>query len=129
MEFVLTFPYLGTMLNLRGNWKAAWDHASQKTGLAYHNAVKGGVFYQAGSLSAMLDFARAIIWPHFDSLMAITGVGGADANAFYSVADECIEKVLRSVAGYARMNVAALRIESGVWDTKTRAQMLLMASC
>ena len=38
----------------------------------------------------------------------------------------CIEKVLRSIAGYARMNVAALRIESGVWDTKTRAQMLLM---
>ena len=36
-----------------------------------------------------------------------------------------IEKVLRSIAGYARMNVAALRIESGLWDTKTRAQMLL----
>ena len=74
----------------------------------------------------MLDFARAIIWPHFDSLMSITGVGGKDASAFYSVADECIEKVLRSIAGYARMNAAALRIESGVWDTKTRAQMLLM---
>ena len=88
--------------------------------------MKGGVFYRADSLSAMLDFARAIIWPHFDSLMAITGVGGADANAFYSVADVCIEKVFRSISGYARMNVAALRIESGVWDTKTRAQMLLM---
>ena len=125
VEFVLTFPYLGTMLNSCGNWKAAWDHASQKAGFAYHNAVKGGVFYRAGSLSAMLDFARAIIWPHFDSLMVITGVGGADANAFYIVADVCIEKVLRSIAGYA-MNVAALRIESGVWDTKTRAQMLLI---
>ena len=51
--------------------------------------------------------------------------GGADSSAFYSVADECIGKVLRSIAGYARMNVAALRIESGVWDTRTRAQMLL----
>ena len=73
----------------------------------------------------MLDFARAVILPHFDSLMSITGAGGAGASAFYAAADECIEKVLRSIAGYARMNVAALRIESGVWDTKTRAQMLL----
>ena len=125
VEFVSTFSYLGTVLNSRGNWKSAWAHASKKAGQAYHNAVKGGLFYRAGSLSAMLDFARAIIWPHFDSLMAITGAGSANTSAFYSVADECIGKVLRSIAGYARMNVAALRIESGVWDTRTRAQMLL----
>ena len=55
--------------------------------------MKGGLFYRAGSLSAMLDFARAIIWPHFDSLMAITGAGGANTSAFYSVADECIRLV------------------------------------
>ena len=58
-------------------------------------------------------------------MMAVTGAGGTDTSAFYSVADECIEKALRSIAGYARMNVTALRIESGVWDTKTRVQMLL----
>ena len=73
----------------------------------------------------MLDFTRAVILPHFDSMMAITGSGGTDKSAFYGAADECIEKVLRSIAGYARMNVTALRIESGIWDTKTRAQMLL----
>ena len=52
-------------------------------------------------------------------------VGGTDTSAFYSAADKCIEKVLKSIAGYARVNVTALRIESGVWDTKTRAHMLL----
>ena len=44
VEFVLTFSYLGTMLNSRGNWEAAWKHASQKAGLTYRNAVKGGDF-------------------------------------------------------------------------------------
>ena len=76
VEFVSKFSYLGIVLNSRGNWKSAWAHASKKAGQSYHNAVKGGLFYRAGSLSAMLDFARAIIWPHFDSLMAITGQEG-----------------------------------------------------
>ena len=75
VEFVSKFSYLGTMLNSHGNWEAAWDHASQKAVFAYHNAVMGGVFFRAGSFSAMLDFARAKIWPHFNSIMAITGVG------------------------------------------------------
>ena len=84
----------------------------------------GSSFVQ-GSFSSMLDFARAKIWPHFDSIMAITGVGGSDTSAFHNVADVCIGKVLRSIAGYARMNATVLRIESGVWDTITRAHMLL----
>ena len=57
--------------------------------------------------------------------MAIAGVGGTDASAFHNGADDLIDKVLKSIAGYARMNVTALRIESGVWDTITRALMLL----
>ena len=73
----------------------------------------------------MLDFARAKIWPHFDSIMAKTGVGGSDTSAFHHVVDVCIGKVLRSIAGYARMNETALRVESGVWDTMMRAHMLL----
>ena len=58
-----------------------------------------------------------------DALMAITGAGGACASAFYKMTDESIDKVLRSIVGYAKWRREALRIESGIWDTRTRADI------
>ena len=59
--------------------------------------------------------------------MAITGAGGAFASAFYRMADDSIDKVLQSIVSYAKWRRDALRIESGIWDTRTpRADMLMM---
>ena len=43
----------------------------------------------------MVNFARAKIWSHFDAIMAIAGVGGAETGAFHNGADECINTVLK----------------------------------
>jgi len=126
VELVTEFPHLGTTLNSRGNWKDAWAKASQKAGAAYHDAVAGGVFFHAGSLAFMVTFSRAKIWSYFDAIMAVTGAGGRDSSAFFSKADGSITKVLKSIAGYARCTQELLRIESGLWDTRTRADMLVM---
>ena len=58
--------------------------------------------------------------------MAITGAGGRELSAFSNKADDSITKVLKSIAGYARCTQELLRIESGLWDTRTRADMLVM---
>ena len=58
--------------------------------------------------------------------MAVTGAGGRDSSAFFNKADDSITKVLKSIAGYARCTQELLRIESGLWDTRTRADMLVM---
>jgi len=126
VETVSKFPHLGMMLNSRGNWKDAWTGVYVKASLAYHNAVAGGLFFHAGSLAGMTIFARAKIWSYLDSVMAIAGAGGAVSSAFCRVADACIGSVLRSIGGYAAFNPEALRIESGVWDTRTRTDMLVM---
>ena len=126
VETVTEFPHLGTMLNSRGNFKDAWNRAKKRASHAYHGALAGGVFFHAGSLASMVIFARAKIWAHFDALMGMTGAGGAFASAFYRTADDNINKVLRSVLGYAPWHREALRIESGIWDTRTRADMLVM---
>ena len=47
--------------------------------------------------------ARATIWSYLDALMAITGAGGAFASAFYRMADDSVDKVLRSVVGLREM--------------------------
>ena len=74
----------------------------------------------------MTKVARAKIWSYLDYVMAITGAGGAATSAFYKTADGSIDKVLRSIVGYAKWNREALRIESGIWDTRTRVDMLVM---
>ena len=126
VSVVKEFSYLGTMLNSRGDWESAWKKANQKAGLAFHEAILGGVFTHSGSMFSMVTFARAKIWSHFDSLMAVTGTGGTKTGAFYKVADTCINNVLKMVVGHAHWNVPALRIESGIWDTVSRADMLMM---
>ena len=126
VSVVKEFSYLGTMLNSRGDWESAWKKANQKAGLAFHQAILGGVFTHSGSMFSMVTFARAKIWSHFDSLMAVTGTGGTKTGAFYKVADTCINNVLKMVVGHAHWNVPALRIESGIWDTVSRADMLMM---
>ena len=126
VALVTEFPHLGTTLNSRGNWKDAWAKAAQKAGLAYHDAVAGGLFFHAGSMAFMVTFCRAKIWSYFDAIMAVTGAGGSDSSAFFNKADESITKVLKSIAGYARCTQELLRIESGLWDTRTRADMLVM---
>ena len=68
----------------------------------------------------MVMSARATIWSYMDAGMAVTGAGGAFASAFYRMADGCINKVLRSIVGNAKWRREALRIESGIWDTRTR---------
>ena len=126
VSVVEEFSYLGTMLNSRGDWESAWKKAHKKASLAFHEAVVDGLFTHSGSMFAVVTFARAKIWSHYDSLMAVTGTGGSKTSAFYKVADECIKKVLRMVVGHAHWNLQALRIESGVWDTVSRADMLIL---
>ena len=126
VETVTEFPHLGTMLNSRGNWKDVWGVAKRRAALAYHDALAGGVFFHSGSLALITMVARATIWTYLDALMAVTGAGGAFALAFYRMADDSVDKVLRSIVGYAKWRRDALRIESGIWDTRTRADMLVM---
>ena len=45
VSVVQEFLYLGTMLNSRGDWGAAWKKAHKSASLAYHEAVVGGLFH------------------------------------------------------------------------------------
>ena len=125
IETVTEFPYLGILLNSRGNWCGAWSKARCRANLSSHEATLGGFQFHAGSLASMLIFAHAKIWCHLDYLFAITGTGGCKSSAPYLNADECIDNVLKRIAGHGSLNASALRIESGVWDTVSRSDMLI----
>ena len=73
-----------------------------------------------------MDVAHAKIWSQMDGIVAVTGVGGCKTSPFHNVADNCIQSVLKSIVGHWSLNSQALRIESGVWDTVTRIDMLVI---
>jgi len=126
VQIVSEFCYLGIMVNSRGNWKDAWSKAYKKASLRFHEAVLGGTFIDSGTLAEMTKVAHAKIWSQMDGITAVTGVGGCKTSAFHNVADDCIQSVLKAIVGHWSLNSQALRIESGVWDTVTRIDMLVL---
>ena len=54
VSVVEEFSHLGTTLNLRGDWGAAWKKAHKRASLAYHEVVVGGLFTHSGSMFSML---------------------------------------------------------------------------
>ena len=80
----------------------------------------GGTFNGSKTLAEMTIFAKAKIWSHLDGVMAVAGAGGCKTSAFHNTADDCVQNVLKQIVGHWSLNVQALRIESGVWDTVTR---------
>ena len=126
VQVVSEFPYLGIMVNSRGNWESAWSKACTKASHKFNQARLGGTFNGSKTLAEMTIFAKPKIWSQLDGVMAVAGAGGCKTSAFHSVADDCIQNVLKQVVGHWSLNVQALRIESGVWDTVTRIDMLVM---
>ena len=51
------------------------------------------------ALQTRPEISQAKIWSHYDSLMAVTGTGGAKTSALYRVADQNINSVLRDDGG------------------------------
>ena len=95
VQVVSEFPYLGTMLNSRGNWESAWSKAHKKASHKFHEARLGGIFNGSRTLEEMVIFAKAKIWSHLDGIMAIAGAGGCKTSAFHNIADDCIHNVLK----------------------------------
>ena len=126
VEIVSEFSYLGVLLNSRGNWENAWSKAYKIASLKFHQAVLGGIFINSGTMAEMTKFVKAKIWSQMDGIMAVVGAGGCKTSAFHNIADKCVHKVLKQIVGHWSLNPQALRVESGVWDTVTRIDMLVL---
>jgi len=125
VELVDEFSYLGFRLSWRWDTVAAWAGAVRRCNSALHKANQGG-FDRNGTLATMLKHAHGKIWCHLSYIAAMAGAGGTDTTAPYRGAQTCIRDVLRKIAGYPFVNTDAIQIEAGVWDQRTRVDMLLL---
>ena len=126
ISLVDEFMYLGFRMWWRWNWVKAWQSACMRAWRAFHVASQGGWQHRAGSLDSQLTYAKNKILCHFTYVAAVAGAGGAPSSAPWKKCDDVVDAVLRAISGYHKANMTALRIEAGIWDQRTRIDMLLL---
>jgi hypothetical protein len=117
------FDYLGVRLWWRWDYTKAWQHARARAWKAYFILSDGGLGSANMSMATMLQTLRSLVLCHLDIVAQLTGSICPEemkANA------ELEEAVLRLIAGNGLYCDQALRMEAGLWDPETRAQMLLL---
>ena len=117
------FDYLGVRLWWRWDYTKAWQHARARAWKAYYILSDGGLGSANMSMASMLQTARSLVLCHLDIVAQLTGSIcplQMKANAELEAA------VLRLIAGNGLYCDEALRMEAGLWDPETRAQMLLL---
>ena len=126
IKLVDEFMYLGFLVWWRWSWQRAWESACTRAWRSFYATTRGGWQNRAGSLDAQLTFAKNKIFCHFTYVAAVAGAGGAVSSAPWRKCEKVIDAVLRAISGYHKIPVEAMRIEAGIWDLRTRIDMLLM---
>jgi hypothetical protein len=121
IKVVDEFTYLGVEVTWRWDWKAAWKAASARAWRMFFVLRNGGLGNSGASMASMLHAVKSLIFCHLDAVAAMAG----------SLDDEAMEEGERVITAALMMitdaknaNKEALRIEAGIWDFRTRVQML-----
>ena len=125
VEVVDEFIYLGVCLWWRWDWSRAWQHARARAWKAFHILQDGGLSTASMSMQNMLQTVRSLVLSHLDIVAQLSGAispGEMQRN------EELERAVLKMISGCPCRDsqVAALRMETGLWDQETRAQMLIL---
>ena len=128
IQLVDEFEYLGVVVWWRWDWSRAWAQAYDRARKCHFAGLTSGWHRRSGSLATQLTHAHAKVLCHFNYVSAIAGAAGT--NYKHSVqhwlkSDTVAQWVLRTIAGRS-VNLTALKIEAGVWDQRTRIDMLLL---
>ena len=122
-----TFKYLGAIINWRWDWTSAWNNALSRAKTQLHMALASG-FQHMGTLHTQLTYARSCILSHLDYIAAVAGCGGSPSTAPCVANDAMLTSILRAITGvrFGESTATALRLESGMWDSRTRIDKLLL---
>ena len=126
VEVVDEFTYLGVCLWWRWDWTRAWQHARARAWKAFHMLQDGGLASASMSMQHMLQTTRSLVFSHLDIVAQLSGSISADD---MKKNEQLENAVLRLIAGCSGLNSPAseaLRMEAGLWDQETRAQMLML---
>ena len=126
VELVDEFDYLGTRIWWHWDWTKAWllaqSRANKQLGL-----VKLARFtYKDWSPFSSFVFANGKIFCHFNTIAAVAGAGGAKSSAPWKANEKIITSTMQSLLRTPLLNALAIRCEFGIWDSRSRIDMLLL---
>jgi hypothetical protein len=126
IELVDEFDYLGTRIWWRWNWDKAWQRA-QSVARQQLGLMKAANFtYKDWSPYTAFTFANGKIFCHFNTMAAVAGAGGSPSSAAWSKNEGIITETMRTLMRVRWVHQQALRCEFGIWDSRTRIDMLLL---
>ena len=124
VELVDEFDYLGSRIWWRWDWTVAWKRAQAKA-MQQLGLVKASPFtLKEWSPYSALVFANGKIFCHFNTIAAVAGAGGAVSSAAWQVNETIITQTLNSLLRVHLVNSFAIRCDFGIWDSRSRIDML-----
>ena len=126
VELVDEFDHLGTRIWWRWDWTKAWAKA-QSLANQQIGAMKLARFtYKNWSPFTAFVFANGKIFCHFNTIAAIAGAGGTASSAPWSQNEQIVTETMNTLLRVKFASKFAIRCEFGIWDSRSRIDMLLL---
>jgi hypothetical protein len=120
------FRYLGTIIWWRLDWTLEWQNAQQRVENGLRLISSSGMHKKGLSPAQLYKYAQNKALCYLNRPSAISGAGGAMSSAPWSANDGLVVDALQTIMCDWHSSHLTLRGEFGVWDARTRIDLLLL---
>ena len=126
VEWSDSFRYLGTMIGWRLDWSLEWQNARHRVANGLRLMCRAGLHRKGLSPAQLYKYAQNKILCYLNRPATISGAGGRDSSAAWKDNSASVATVLRTLMCSPYASRLALFGEFGVWDARSRIDMLLL---
>lgn len=120
------FRYLGTIIWWRLDWTLEWQNAQQRVENGLRLISSSGMHKKGLSPAQLYKYAQNKALCYLNRPSAISGAGGAVSSAPWSANDGLVVDALQTIMCDWHSSHLTLRGEFGIWDARTRIDLLLL---
>ena len=121
-----TFRYLGTIIWWRLDWTLEWQNAQQRVENGLRLISSSGMHKKGLSPAQLYKYAQNKALCYLNRPSSISGAGGAISSAPWSANDGLVVDALQTIMCDWHSSHLTLRGEFGIWDARTRIDLLLL---
>jgi hypothetical protein len=126
IDLVDEFDYLGTRIWWRWDWSRAWAFAQARANKQLGLVKMAKFTYKDWSPFSSFVFANGKIFCHFNTIAAVAGASGSitTKSAMWMANEKIVTSTMRALLRHHSLNAFAIRCEFGIWDSRSRIDML-----
>ncbi len=120
------FRYLGTIIWWRLDWTLEWQNAQQRVQNGLRLISSSGMHKKGLSPAQLYKYAQNKALCYLNRPSAISGAGGAISSAPWNSNDGLVVDALQTIMCDWHSSRLTLRGEFGIWDARTRIDLLVL---